>query len=442
MKTLYLDCGMGAAGDMLIAALYELVSHDEKASFLEKMNSLGIPGVRIFAEKSVKCGISGTRINVELHLGNENGVPESVKEELSEDVDLACSDNACAASDAGGASDAWAASDAESDAHHHEFSNLESIEKFLSEIDLPDNVRSNAVKIFRIIADAESHIHGEPIDHIHFHEVGSMDAVADIVGVCMLIDMISPDRILASPIHVGSGNVHCSHGILPVPAPATAHILRNIPIYGGKIRGELCTPTGAALLKFFVSDFGAMPVMKISEIGYGMGKKNFEVSNCVRALLGADDEPVTPDEKDEQRSQGEVGQVVELRCNLDDMTPEAISFAQSRLFAAGALDVYTTPIGMKKCRPGVLFSCLCAAEKRDEMIKLIFKHTTTLGIREYVCRRFTLKRSEHLRKTKYGAVRVKRSSGFGVSREKIEYDDAARIAEDNDISLLDLSLHL
>jgi uncharacterized protein (TIGR00299 family) protein len=252
-----------------------------------------------------------------------------------------------------------------------------------------------------------------------------MDAVADIVGVCMLMEELAPDVILSSPINVGKGHVRCAHGTLPVPAPATAHILQGIPIYSDDTEGELCTPTGAALLKYFVSEFGNMPVMRVSRIGYGMGKKDFKAANCVRVLFGE-----TADMK---------GMIAELCCNLDDMTPEAIGFAQEQLFEADALDVYTIPIGMKKSRPGILLSCICRMEDREKMIRLIFKHTTTLGIREYLCNRYTLERSMTSMDTEYGAVRIKKVSGWGITREKAEYEDLARIARERDVSLSDLN---
>ena len=256
------------------------------------------------------------------------------------------------------------------------------------------------------------------------HEVGSLDAVADVAGVCLLVHMLGVERIVASPVHVGSGQVRCAHGILPVPAPATAHILRDVPIYGGAIRGELCTPTGAALLKHFVTEFGSMPVMKVEKIGYGMGNKEFEAANCVRALLG--------------ETAGGRDEVAELCCNLDDMTAEAIGFAQEELLAAGALDVYTTPIGMKKGRPAVLLSCMCRMEDRERLLGLLFRHTTTLGVRENVCRRYTLERGERTVDTPHGPVRLKTASGWGVVRSKPEYEDVARIARGQGISLAEV----
>lgn len=298
------------------------------------------------------------------------------------------------------------------------------VEHIVGHLALSDQVKKNVLAVYELIAQAESHAHGRPVEEIHFHEVGTLDAVTDVVAVCWLLHDLAPEQIVASPVHVGCGQVRCAHGILPVPAPATAHILQDVPIYGGAIRGELCTPTGAALLKHFVTEFGAMPVMKVEKIGYGMGNKDFEAANCVRALLG--------------ETAGGGDEVAELCCNLDDMTAEAIGFAQEELLAVGALDVYTTPIGMKKGRPAVLLSCMCRMEDRERLLGLLFRHTTTLGVRENVCRRYTLERGERTVDTPHGPVRLKTASGWGVVRSKPEYEDVARIARGQGISLAEV----
>ena len=382
MKTLYLDCGMGAAGDMLTAALLELLPDQE--GFLAELNALGIPGVRYTAEKSVKCGITGTHIRVTI-----DGEEEQAHTH-----------------------------------HDHSHGSMADIRAIVNGLPIPAMVKLNILAVYEEIAQAESHVHGVPVSQIHFHEVGAMDAVADVTAVCLLLHRLDVDRIVASPIHVGSGQVRCAHGILPVPAPATAWILRDVPIYGGSISGELCTPTGAAILKHFVDAFGDMPVMKVSAIGYGMGKKDFPRANCVRAMLG--------------KTQAQADAVVELSCNVDDMTGEAIGFALERLLAEGALDAFTTPIGMKKSRPGVLITVLCPEEQKEKMAALLLRHTTTLGVREQICRRYTLTRQIQTDDTPYGPVRKKISQGYGVHREKYEYDDLAKIAVEQGLSLAEL----
>lgn len=295
------------------------------------------------------------------------------------------------------------------------------ISHIIEHLNLPDEVKKDVVAVYHLIAEAESHVHGKTVEEIHFHEVGTADAIADIAGVCLLMHMIAPQKVIASPIHVGSGNVRCAHGILPVPAPAAAFILQGLPIYSGVIKGELCTPTGAALLKHFVTEFKEMPVMRTLAIGYGMGKKDFERANCVRVLLGETEETGS--------------EVAELSCNLDDMTPEALGFVQEILFAAGALEVYTIPIGMKKSRPGILLTCMCRCNDKEKMVSLIFKHTTTLGIRESISKRYTLTRTMKEHETPYGVVREKVSEGYGVVRGKLEYEDLAKIAREQGMSL-------
>ena len=382
MKTLYIECNMGAAGDMLMAALLEL--HDNPQEFLDRLNGIGIPQTAVSAEPSSKCGINGTHITVTI-----NGQEED--------------------------------DDTHSHTHNHHHNSYHDIEHLIGHLNVTGTVKKNALAVYKLIAEAESRVHGVPVDTIHFHEVGELDAVTDIVGVCMLMEELAPGIILASPVNTGSGHVSCAHGILPVPAPAAAYILQNIPIYNDEIKGELCTPTGAALLKYFVKEFCNMPVLNIFRIGYGMGKKNFEKANCVRAFLG--------------NTAGVNDEIIELVCNVDDMTPEAAAFAQRLLFDEGALDVYTIPVGMKKGRTGLQFTCLCRGEIKHKMVSLILKHTSTIGIRENVCRRYTMRREQSEIQTKFGTVRIKTACGFGVQKSKPEYEDIARIAHEHKMSL-------
>ena len=402
MKTLYLDCSMGAAGDMLAAALLELLPDPD--AFVAELNALVIPDVKFSRETSVKCGITGTHLQVTVH-GEEEGAH----------------DHHHAHSHDHHHDHAHAHHHDHAHIHHHHAS-LHNIEHIVrGHLSLPATVADNVMAVYRLIADAESKAHGKPVSEIHFHEVGTMDAIADITAVCLLMHRLAPDEIIVSPVHVGSGQVHCAHGILPVPAPATATILQDVPIYGGSIQGELCTPTGAALLKHFANSFGDMPVMRTSAIGYGMGQKDFPAANCVRALLG-------------ERSAAS-DDVIELCCNIDDMTGEAIGYAFDKLFAAGALDVYTIPIGMKKSRPGHLLHVICREADKDALVRALFAHTTTIGIRENRFRRYTLDRRIETIETADGPVRRKCSTGYGVSREKFEHDDLARIADAQGLSL-------
>ena len=424
MKVLYLDLGMGAAGDMLAAALYELLGEEEKKTFWEKMGALGIPGVSVEAEKSVKCGIVGTHMRVTVNGAEEESHdhPHDHDQEHHHDHDHEHHHDHDHDHDHDhGHEHHHDHGEGQDHGHPHEHHGMTEISAILEGLPLSEKVRQDAKEVYARIADAESRVHGRPVEEIHFHEVGSMDAVADVTAVCLLMEMIGAEKVLASPVHVGSGTVRCAHGILPVPAPATALLLENIPVYSGSVRGELCTPTGAALLRKFVSSFGNMPVMRVEKIGYGMGKKDFEIANCVRAMLGE-----TGDERDE---------VAVLTTNLDDDTPEKIGYAVETLLAEGALDVTTAPLGMKKNRPAVELTVLCRPEDAEKFARLLFLHTSTLGIRERVERRYVLARTQETRETVLGPVRVKKASGYGVRKEKIEYEDLRCTAQENGLSL-------
>lgn len=397
---LYLECGMGASGDMLMAALYELLP--DKSAFLEKMNSLGLPGIKIECVPAKKCGISGTHINVYVN-GEEETVEDTEPgEHINHEHDLHEHEHA----------------------HSHAHNGYKDICALIDTLDLPEKVRCDSAAVYRLLGEAEAEVHGAPIEHIHFHEVGTMDAVADIVGCCLLIGMLAPESISASPVHVGSGFVRCVHGVLPVPAPATALLLKGVPIYGGRIKGELCTPTGAAILKHFVERFGDMEPMTTHKIGYGMGFKDFEAANCVRAFWG---EGIV-----------EANEVAEICCNIDDMTPEAIGAVSGLFLSMGALDVYTVPIYMKKNRPAIMLCCLCRPGDRDKFSKLMLKHTTTFGVRSRVMNRDILEYSFYDVETPYGTVRVKSGKGSGIEKEKPEYEDVLSAAEKNHVPFLEV----
>ena len=382
MRTLYFDCAMGAAGDMLCAALLELCPDADAA--VRALNGMGVPHVAFERTASEKCGIVGTHLCVRIDGAEEHEHAHGQ--------------------------------------HHHTHSDLGAIEAIIDRLAVSDRVKADAIAVYRSLAEAESHVHGRPVTDIHFHEVGTLDAIADVTAFCFLMERLAPDTVFSSPIRVGSGTVRCAHGVLPVPAPATAYLLRDVPMYGGEIQGELCTPTGAALLKHFVKRFGPMPLLRTEAIGYGMGTKDFDAANCVRALLGSTDAARTDT-------------VFEFSANVDDMTAEEIGFAAQRLFEAGAVEVYTVPIGMKKSRPGTLLRAIVPHEKKDAVLRAFFLHTTTLGVRETETGRFILTRRVETEQTSLGAVRVKTAEGYGVTRRKIEYEDLARIANEQGIPL-------
>lgn len=380
MKTLYLDCGLGAAGDMIVAALLALIP--EPDAFMAEMNALGIPGVTVSRSEITKSGIKGTRFSVTVNGKEEDGC--GVSGPKSE-------------------------------------SSLNDIADLVAGLPVSARVREDMLAVYRLIADAESRVHGLPVSRIHFHEVGALDAITDIAAVCILMEKLAPARVVASPVCVGSGQITCRHGILPVPAPATAILLHGVPVFGGDVAGEMCTPTGAALLRHFATDYGTMPVMRIGAVGCGLGSRDYGALSCVRAFVGGTD----------------MGRdvVSELKCNLDDMTPEAIGFVQGILFESGALDVYTVQVGMKKSRPGIQICCMCREEDTDTMVDIMFKYTTTIGLRVSREERFVLNRSTEVVQTEYGPIRVKKSGLGALEKSKPEFEDVARIARENGMTL-------
>ena len=473
MKTLYIECAMGAAGDMLTAALLELMPDKEAA--LAKLNAMGIPGVVFEAEPSAKCGITGTHMRVLIHGEEEGAVPcgHTHTHEHHHEHDHAHEhhhehDHAhvhhheqehhahCHDSDAHDHTHHH-----EHDAHHHAHHGMAEIRSLIAELAVSETVKEKALAVYQSIAEAESKVHGAEVDQIHFHEVGSMDAVADVTAVCLLMELLAPEQVIVSPIHVGSGTVLCAHGRLPVPAPATALILEGMPIYGGSVQGELCTPTGAALLKTFADGFGPMPPMTVAKTGYGMGTKDFEQANCLRAMLGesftmngtgskmqtvqdAEDENTgsrgaagkdTETENPAGRKTARESRITEISCNLDDMTGEDIAFAAERILQAGALDVFTESIYMKKGRPAVKLTVLARPEDEERLAGEIFRHTSTIGVRIHTDRRYELARRSEQRKTPLGTIEVKISEGFGVRKEKIEFASLKQIAETSGKSL-------
>lgn len=373
MKTLYLECSTGVAGDMTISALAGLL--DDPDSVAVMINNLGIPGITARMERSEKNGIAGRRLSVEIH-GSEEDDPHHE--------------------------------------HMHHHSSPANVRQIINFLDVSDFVKKNANEIYDLIAEAEAAAHGIPVEQVHFHEVGMLDAVADIVGTCMLIEFIAPEQIVSSPIRTGYGHVRCAHGVLPIPAPATEYLLRGIPAFAGDTEGEFCTPTGAAIVKHFADRFENMPHMVFERTGYGMGKKNFGIANFMRAYLGETDE--------------ELPKISELSCNVDDMTAEDLAAAAETILNDGALDVFITPVIMKKGRPGSMLTCLCRASDSGKFAKLMLERTSTTGVRRCASERYEMSSEIGSKMTCYGQVRVKKSKGFGVEKEKIEHDDIVRLS--------------
>jgi len=381
---------MGAAGDMLMGALYEL--YPEKERFLADMNAL-IPGVKLEAEGVTRQGIAGTHMRVDIH-GQEEGHERRRMHDHHQD-------------------------------HHHEHRSLADIHAMIDAFPLPEAVREKARRVYGLIAQAEAEAHGVEAGEVHFHEVGALDAVIDVTGVCYLLYLLAPDAVCASPVTMGSGTVRTAHGLLPVPAPATAKLLTGVPVTAGDIQAELCTPTGAALLRTFAGSWGAMPDGVIQGCGHGCGTKDFPRANCLRAFL-VDDLSRAEEPNDE---------VTELKANIDDMTGEALGLALERLLEAGALDVSYAPAAMKKNRPGVLLTCLCRPGDADRLASEVLRHTSTFGVRRMDCRRYALAASMDAVETPWGTVPRKTGTGYGITKSKPEYGVLAEIAAERKVPL-------
>lgn len=400
MKILSIECNMGAAGDMLASAFYELLSPEEKEHFLAEFHGLSLPGIRLEPIAAQKCGIFGTHMNV-FYNNEEETIPSPDHEHSHQHSNSPDHEH-------------------QHNSHHHEhashqnYSYLEMVE-LLSHLSLPEKTKRDATKIFEQIAIAESQVHQTSIDQIHFHEIGTMDAIADVVACCMLLNQLAVDKIYCTPIHTGFGFVSCAHGILPVPAPATALLLMGIPIIAGNIEGELCTPTGAAILSYFVDEFSSLPEIMINKIGYGMGKKDFPAANCVRTFLGTSHNTSS-------------SSITKLECNVDDMIGEDLGYAMEQLLLSGALDVFFTSVQMKKNRPGHLITCLCKNEDKDSFIRLLFLHTSTRGIRIHETQRAVMDGRMDTLETSDGTLHLKHNSYENISRSKLEYEDLKEIA--------------
>jgi hypothetical protein len=372
MKILYYDCFAGISGDMNLGAMIDL---GVDADYLEnELRKLNIEGFHLEITKDLRRGILGTKAEVIV----EN--PDNEK-------------------------------------HRH----LRHVEEIINNSTLSETVKANSLKIFKLIAFAEAKVHQIEVERVHFHEVGALDSIADIVGAAICLDFLKVDKVLSSPIQLGGGTVKCAHGIMPVPAPATALIVENVPVKLGLVQHEATTPTGAAILVATVDEFTEQINFPITKTAYGIGHRDVsEVPNVLRVFL-SETETAVSDVKEE------VATVLE--CNIDDMNPERYDFILEQLFNAGASDAWLVPIIMKKSRPAIQLNVLCAPEKVQKMKHIIFIHSTTIGLREYSVKKSVLSRTEKIVATKFGDVRVKQSVFEGkVVRSKPEFDDCRAIA--------------
>jgi pyridinium-3,5-bisthiocarboxylic acid mononucleotide nickel chelatase len=368
-KTAYLDAFSGLSGDMLVGALADAGADPD--AITEAIVSLQINATVSF-EKVKRAGMSGTKFRVRAE---------------------------------------------ETKKHRH----LPHIEKIIAAADLTETARRNAIAIFRKLGEAESHVHNVPIEKVHFHEVGAADSISDIVGTAVALDLLEIDRVYCSPVNVGSGTVNTEHGLLPVPAPATALLLKGAPVYSRGPEMELTTPTGAAVAATLTQGYGPMPPMKISGIGYGAGDRDFPGhANLLRIVVG---EPTAAEES---------LTVSVIEANIDDLNPQVLAYASERLFASGALDVSIQPIVMKKGRPGNLLRVVCKPEQREALVQIIFAETSTLGVRIHDAERRVQARSFEEVETPYGPVRIKIS---GDGSYAPEFEDCRALAEKTGVAL-------
>jgi uncharacterized protein (TIGR00299 family) protein len=436
MKILYYDCFAGISGDMNLGAMIDLgVDAGYLTGELQKLN---LDGYDIRVSKQQRKGITGTQVDVLLtgngherghehhhdhgggdhehshghhhHLHGPPSIFEGLKRRIIPEY---YREPECEHGHDGG--------------EHHGHRNLGDIEKIIRESELADEVKRMSMDIFRMVAQAEAKIHGKPIDEVHFHEVGAVDSIVDIVGAAVCIDYLAPDRIIASPVEMGGGFVNCAHGTFPVPAPATLEIMKGKPMKLGAVPFETATPTGVAILAALADEFTETPAFTIARTGYGIGHRDTEIPNVLRVCLG---------ETGETEVAGKTVNAVVMECNIDDMNPERYAYVMERLFEAGADDVYLQNIMMKKSRPAVMLSVLCDPGKIPAVEHLLFTETSTLGVRYRYVKKAMLDRRAATMDTPWGTVRLKEAYYRGEKlRTKPEYDDCAAIARKHDISI-------
>jgi uncharacterized protein (TIGR00299 family) protein len=346
MKTLYFDCFAGASGDMILGAM--VAAGVDPLALREQLSRLSLQGFSVEFVNVDRSGLSATYARVET-------------------------------------------------AHEHAHRHLADIMKIIHDSRLSEGVKQRATKIFTRLAEAEARVHNEPVEHVHFHEVGALDAIVDVVGASICFELLSVDRFVSSPLHVGGGTVEMAHGRFPVPPPAVAELLKGVPFYSTDIKGELLTPTGAAIITTMCDEYGPIPQMTVEQTGYGAGTREYDkFPNVLRVFLGETGPSAVGDET-----------LLMIETNIDDVSPQIIGHVMDRAFELGALDCYFTPVQMKKNRPGVLLSILCDILKKEAVMELLFTETTTLGVRSYEVERRALAREIVSVETRYGPIDVK-----------------------------------
>jgi uncharacterized protein (TIGR00299 family) protein len=381
MRVLYFDCFAGISGDMTVGALID--SGIDVESLKQQLASLGLSGYEIKIDRVERSGIAATKFDVIV-----DNSPQPAR-------------------------------------------HLSEIRQIISKSNLSELARSRSIHAFERLAEAEARAHGTMVDKVHFHEVGAVDSIIDVAGAMIGVEMLGVDRFISSPLRVGYGTVRAAHGLLPVPAPGTAEILRGAPIYAGEFEGEFVTPTGAAIVASLCGSFGPLPAMSIDRIGYGAGSRNpAGFPNALRLVVG---------ELSDQTASEPENIVVVIETNIDDMNPQVYEHVMALAFKMGALDAFVNPVQMKKSRPGVLLTVLCEPALADSIIDMLLEQTTTLGVRYYEAKRRVLARAIEIVETRYGSVRVKVASGGGRRLHfQPEYEDCLRLAEAADVPLIEV----
>jgi len=375
MKTLYFDCFAGASGDMILGAMVGAGVDPNVLS--QQLSLLNVQGFNVRFDTVNRAGLSATHAIVQT-------------------------------------------------AHEHKHRHLKDILSIISNAALPTGVKERATKIFTRLGEAEARVHNEPIEKVHFHEVGALDAIVDVVGAAISFELLGIERFLSSPLHVGSGVVEMEHGRFPIPPPAVADLLKGVPFYSTDIKGELLTPTGAAIITTVSEQYGPMPAMRCDSIGYGAGTREYEsFPNALRVFVG-----------ETQAADSQLEKLLMIETNIDDLSPQVLGHVMDRAFELGALDCYFTSVQMKKNRPGVLLSILCEPESKQRLMQLLFSETTTLGVRTYEVERRALERSVVRVETQYGPIDVKVARLNGqVVNEMPEFEQCRRIARETGVPL-------
>jgi uncharacterized protein (TIGR00299 family) protein len=401
LRVLYFDCFAGAAGDMILGALLDAGLPFE--ALRRALGSLAVEGWDLSAERVIKAGVSATKFRVHEHAHQHHNQGSGIREQGS--------------------------------GHHHHDRGHHSLEEIFAAINrsaLSATGKSKAIAMFQRLGEAEAAIHGVPLDTIHLHEVGALDSIIDIVGAVFAIEWFAADRIVVSPINVGSGMVRTEHGVFPVPAPATVSLVRNAPVYSSGIQSELLTPTGALILTEFATEYGPVPAMRIDTVGYGAGDRDLkETPNVVRVLVGE----AAATAASLQRSM----KVVVLECEIDDMNPQIFGVLMDKLYAAGALEVFYSAVQMKKNRPGTLMTIVAKPEQRETMTEIVFRESTTIGIRHQELARECLDREMVTVTTPLGQVRFKVARRDGrVLNAQPEFEDLAKLSNERGIPIKDI----